>query len=430
MSARTSIASTATAVLVAILLVACAAQAPASTPSPGASALAPSAQPSADPSSEPSTAPSPSTPVDAGSPDPSVAPTPSHTPATPAVWSKPKVVTGLSDCGSVVAAIDRAGDTHLAASCTVRELSQIRYAVSTDPGHWTTTPFVAPAGRLETAPQLAVDGTTLYLAYTRLAPTEGGCGDDGLQDVGVYYRTRSLPGGAWSEPRPIGTTRDELQSFRVSDGVVHATVFNDKTSAVAYVTSASSGSRVELPGAVGATSLRIGDDGTPRVAFEGNGIEYGPISGGTGTFKAIPGSSRGWGPVLVLEPGNVADILWAKSYNGLGCAEPGPEPEDGTYFSTNAGGSWHTVKLSKQLGDRSMTVEPSTGVIHAVIADGESVVSFERSTGGTWSHETLLSGWALSPAIRQNPTTGGLVLALSRGPIDNGVMQVEVMTKG
>ena len=426
MSARTSITRAAAAALVAILLVACGA-----SQSPAPSSAAPS--PIVVPSAQPSTAPAPSAePGDAGSPEPSVAvPTPSPTPAPPAVWSKSsKPVAGLSGCGSVVAAIDGSGSAHLAASCTVGQLSQVRYSVSTEPGRWTTTKLAAPANRLEMAPQLAVDGSTLYLAYTRLAPTDGGCGDDGLQDVGVYYRTRSLPSGAWSDPKQIGIVRDELQSFRVRDGVVHATVFNDKTSKTAYVTSASVGGRVPLPSVVGSTSLRIGDDATPRIAFEGNGIEYGSISGGTGTFKTIPGSSRGHSPALILEPGNVADVLWTKSYSGGGCAEPGPEPEDGTYFSTNAGGSWQTVKLSKSLGDTTMTADPSTGAIHAVLADGESVVAFDRSPGGTWTHQKLLGGAVFSVVIRQNPTTGGLLLAMSRDPIDNGVSEVEVMTKG
>jgi hypothetical protein len=426
MFARSSTVRTFAVALIATLLVACSAsQAPSpSSASPSAPVVVPSAPPSTDPS--------PSAPADAGSPDPSiVVPTPSPTPAAPAVWSRPsKPIAGLSSCEWITTVIDGNGTAHLAAACSPIEFSEIRYAVATGPGHWTTATFAPPAERFETAPQLAVDGSTLYLAYTRLARTDGGCGDNGLQDVGVYYRTRSLPSGDWSGPRSLGTTRDELESFRVRDGVIHATVFNDNSNATAYVTSASGGSRVTIGSAVGSTSLRIGDDGAPRIAFEGKGIEYGRISAGAGSFKAIPNSARGWDPVLVLEPGNVADVLWSKSYHGGGCAEPDPLPEDGTYFSTDAGGSWQTVKLSKAVGGTSLTVDPATGGIHAVLSDFDSIVAFDRSPGGTWTHQKVVSGGATSPVIRQSPTTGSLLLAFAVHGENGGVSEVEVMTKG
>ena len=295
MSARTSTTTSAATALIAILLVACSGSQTPPASAPGGSAAVPSASPSI----VPSTTNSPSV---SGSPAPSLAvPKPSSAPESPdpatAAWSKPEVVDGLRGCSSVVAIFDAAGTAHLAASCAVGPLSEVQYAVSSGVGRWTATSFPAPTRRLEMDPQLAIEGSTLYLAYTRLAPTDGGCGDDGMQDVGVYYRQRSLPNGAWSEPHQIGGERDELQSFRVSGGVVYATLYNDSVGATVFTSQTDhSDQRIIIPGAVGSTSMRIGDDQKPRIAFEADGIAYATVDADALTSTTISGTSRGWDP--------------------------------------------------------------------------------------------------------------------------------------
>jgi len=188
----------------------------ASSPAPGSAAPSANALPSIAPTATPPSSPSPT-----GTAEP--APT---TNAVPTTWSAPAFVNGLQGCSSVVLAVEETGGDHLASECGDTP-SEIRYASSTDGSHWTTTTFTAPANRLEQDPMLAFDGSTLYLAYTRLAPAEGGCGASGLADVGVWYRTRTLPAGAWSSPQQIGSTRDQLQGFWVSGSAIHATVADE-----------------------------------------------------------------------------------------------------------------------------------------------------------------------------------------------------------
>ncbi|HET9613359.1 MAG TPA: hypothetical protein VFP22_00995, partial [Candidatus Limnocylindrales bacterium] len=347
--------------LLSFALVACSSTPPVASGAPqagGSASVAPSVGSAA-----------PSTDTESPAPSRSAA-APSSSPAStaaPAVWSKPETVPGLDGCVSAVLAVDDSGSIHIAADCRHGDLSEIRYAVSAG-GAWTTDVLPVPAHRLERLPQLAFSGSTLYLAYTRLAPVDGGCGADGLQDVGVYVRSRSLPNGTWSDARLIGVDRDELESFRVSNGMLYATVANEKDGRTYFETGPVEGAvahRVQLPNVAGATSLRVGDDGVARVAFEGaSGLQFGTVDANAALTKPVPGTSGGWAPSLVLSPGNNASLLWSLSYHGAGCASPDPSPADGTYFSTNVGGAWQTQRISKMVGESSLTVDPASGDVH------------------------------------------------------------------
>ena len=410
------------------LLVACGGS---PTPAPSGSPAPSIATPSIDPSPSPAVTPSRGPSVEPTSP---ASPLPTPRPSTaPANWTTAKAVPGLEGCASVAALIDPSGTTHLAAACGHGDFQEVRYASREPGGAWKTTVMPLPANRLEIDPQLAFDGSTLYLAYSRLVFVEGGCGDDGLDDVGVWVRTRSLPSGAWSDAQQIGVTADAVESMRVANGVVHAAVRNDKDGKTYYETVRLAGGaaaqRIPITAAVGGVSLRLGDDGVPRVAFEAaGGIAYGSINGGRVQVATIPGTGRGWSPNLVLEPGNVADLLWTRSYHDPGCVEPDPEPEDGIYFSTNAGGSWHTSRVTTIIGTSSLTVDPAARNIHAVVSDFAQVVAFDRSAAGSWSHRMLSAKQSMLPVIRQDPTTGGLLVAFS-GDLNN-LTTVHVITKG
>lgn len=384
---------------------------PAAAPSDPLTALgSPSPNVVADASSLPSGTPSSAAPTASPKPTPS----PTAKPASPAVWSTPTTVKGLANCWSVVAAIDDRGVSHLAAVCGYGPAgSQIRYAVSNDARTWKTTAWAPPLSRLETDPQLAISGKKLYLAYTRLAPVDGGCGDDGLEDVGVYYRARTLPSGAWSKPIRIGDVADHLQSFRVSGAVLHATVVNETERATVYETVAAGAlTRYPIGDAVGGTSLRIGDDGKARIAYEStHGISYGMVKGGRVSSATIPNSANGWAPALTLGPGNVAYVMWTRSYHGLGCAEPGPDPEDGTYVATNASGTWISSRMTPLQG-ATMTLDAATGELHAVVRDRDRIVYFHRPPGGDWAHETAVRITADPAVIRVNPRSGALFVAV------------------
>ncbi|HET9083103.1 MAG TPA: hypothetical protein VFN41_01770, partial [Candidatus Limnocylindrales bacterium] len=161
--------------------------APAPTPTP---IVQPSVVPSADPSASPadpadghaaSPTPRPSEVVTADKP--SVRPAP----PIPTVWSKAAVVMS-GECFSPTATVDSNGTFHIVSGCGMG----IRYATSKDGKRWRTTTLPHLAHRSDVEPQIAVDGSTLYVAYTRQRQLDGGCGYSGLVDVGVYYRTRTL----------------------------------------------------------------------------------------------------------------------------------------------------------------------------------------------------------------------------------------------
>ena len=126
------------------------------------------------------------------------------------------------------------GRYHVASTCG----EAIRYAEGAATGAWSVTRLQPPARHIEIAPQLAVDGHTLYMAYTRYGPVVGAetCGP-GVEyaDLGVYYRKRALSDGAWSKPRRIGREGDVLDGFRVVDGTIHATVVPNNSGRAAYV---------------------------------------------------------------------------------------------------------------------------------------------------------------------------------------------------
>jgi hypothetical protein len=412
--------------VVAILAAACSAASP--TPAPTATPVAvatptPAAPaPSVDPSGPVTPSPTPA---------PSVDPTP--TPA-PAVWSKARTVKGLTGCTDLVGTVDESGTYHLAVSCGYGG-EQIRYATSKDGVHWTVTTFKAPSGRLDQNPELAFSGSTLTLAFTRVGPAEPGCGDDGMADLGVNIRTRSLPDGAWSAPKRVGPAEDHLQSLRVDGSTIHAIVTNDKSGSSFYerLTGDTVASRVRVGDLSAGIGLRIGDDGQPRLAVDGNpkGIQFGTIAGGKLSAQTIPGTAGGGGPVLALGSGNTAYVLWTISAGTGGCIDVDPGPKAGTYLSSNVGGTWSTTKLSKFVGAQSLTMDPATGEIDALVGGFESLQLFVKPPSGNWTHKTLTSDFSSSAVIRRNPATGGLFVAFLHETLDGDQpATVQVMTKG
>ena len=373
-----------------------------SVPPPSTGSPAPSEDPSAGPSAEPSAEPSakPSMPVG---------------PVRPAarVWSRQRTIfTG--DCSAPAAAVDHDGRFHVVAGCDTR----ISYAVSTDGRRWTMHTFARPAHRLEVDPQIAVDGWTLYLAYTRLRPVDGGCGDDGLTDVGVYYRTKRLPDGAWSSAVRLGHVGDHLQSFRVVAGVIHETfVSGNGQGPVAYGRQAGSTfTQVRLPGAQ-ATSLRIGDDGRPRIAFTTeHTVRLATV--GTGGKLALTtlfdGTDMGvMGPSLVLGAGDRTYLTWtAQQPWGGGCADyERPFPKKGIYFGTDASGTWQVKRLSSVPGASSIALDAEAGIAYAVISQQRGLRYLARDAAGAWSWQDIPDTDPTSSVmLRHDPRTDSLLV--------------------
>ena len=319
--------------------------------------------------------------------------------------------------------IDDRGRHHIAAWCD----EKIRY-VQYSPGaiDMPVDTFTPPRDRLDIGPQLARDGQDTVMAFSRLAVTEGGCGDDGLVDVGVYVRTRSDATGAWSKPVRLSEPDETLQSFRAVDGTLHATVAGpDGRFYVARTGDRTT--RVRVPGA-DATSLRIGDDGRPRIAYTTGEVdplrprrrdEY-PCRRRIHTTDG----SYALGPALVLAPGDVPTIMWTQDLEAGsgGCASPDSPYDDGTYLATRRAGIWDVARISTSVGGTSLTLDPESGLWHAVIAD-PSTGNLRYVTGR--SVDDRLDGpipgtdEAIGATIRVNPEDGSLVVVAVDG--DQGI---------
>ena len=397
------------AVVAAIVTVAagCNAPAPARTSPVTGSGVAAVAAPSTAGDFPGSPAPSPITlPSETVSPTPHASPRPA--PAAVAAWSKPALIR-RGPCSSLTAAIDTAGHYHVAAVCD----GGIRYLTSDDGKAWKETSFVPPIDRLEVDPQLTLDGDTVYLAYNRLAPTDGGCGDDGLRDIGVYTRSRHLPNGSWSSPVRVGGKADRVQSFRVDDGVLHLTITTDDGSGPLYYESQAGlvVSELLIPNAV-STSLRVGDDGHPRIAYAtGHAIRYARVDGGKLAIETVAATDNTnlTSPSLVLGPGDRAYMIWTQTTDGGGgCVSPEPGPLDGLYFGTDASGRWTTTRLSRTPGEASLTLDLSSGRVEVVVKNGPLLTEFSSVDGDSWASRKIPGTESMGNAvIRANPNTHG-----------------------
>ena len=339
-------------------------------------------------------------------------PSPTHAPAR---WSKPQRITRM-DCYGITATIDDRGGYHVAAVCD----GAVRVFTSADGATWTKTSIVPPADRVEMNPQLTLDGDTLYLGTSRLAPEDGGCGDDGLRDLGVYLRTRQLPDGAWSDPVQLGARGDHLQALRVVEGVIHATVVADGGGPVYYESqSGPTFTQSLLPDAI-STSLRVGDDGRARIAYAtGHRIVYTKVDGDRLVADTVAASKKTnlVSPALVLGPGDRAYLLWTQDRDaGGGCAGVGPGPLDGTYFGTDRDGAWVTQRITRAVGGSALTLDPSTGRVHVIVDDGSLLRYMRLRPDGSWASTKLRGTQGMyESVIRLDPVRGRIVVVTSNG---------------
>ena len=291
-------------------------------------------------------------------------------------------------CWSPTSTVDQAGAFHVVATCGTR----IRYATSTDGKTWRAGTFSRPVHHRDVEPQLAVDGSTLYVAFTRLRETDGGCGDDGLEDVGVYYRTKTLPSGAWSSPIRIGAAGDHMQSFRVVDGVIHETYKSRDGEGPMFYGSLSSGTfrSVKIPGAE-STSLRVGDDGQARIAYTtSDSVRYATVRhDGRLSVRSLFRSREMQlsSPSLVLGAGDRAFVAWTATPKwGGGCADGAEDvTKPGIYWRpTRPVRGWSSGSQRSRLPRHS----PLTSIVpgcSVAFATASGTRELTRRANGRWS---------------------------------------------
>jgi hypothetical protein len=314
-------------------------------------------------------------------------------------------------CSDPAATIDDTGRRHVVAVCD----GGIRYLTSLNGTDWEETPFVPAIDLIEKEPQIAVDGDTIYVAYSLLAPSEGACGGEGLRDLGVYIRSRPRQhlDSEWSNPVRVGKEGDRLKGFRAADGVFHLIVTTNYGQSIFYQSQSSRDStRITIPGAI-STSLRVGDDGHARIAYAtGHAIEYARVEGDHLAIRTVAETDDSFlkSPSLVLGGGDRAYVMWTQSTDsGGGCVGPDPKPRDGTYVAFEEGNGWNTERITEVQGQTSLTLDPATNQIDAVVAAG-SVIHFSRLAKG-WSSETIPGSETVdSPVLRRDPVTGALVV--------------------
>jgi hypothetical protein len=318
------------------------------------------------------------------------------------------------------------GRYHAASTCG----RAIRYAEGSATGRWTLTTLHPPARHVESNPQLAIDGNTLYLAYTRYGPvveadTCGGPFDVRYEDVGVYYRTRTLPDGAWSKPHKLGRADDILDSMRVVNGTIHAVVFAASGLGGPVVESFGGGVLVrERPKAVdGPISLRVGSDGKARLAYvASNGsIRLVTLDGIEGTSTTVAHRGKLVDPLLVLGPGNQPHLIWtrfAAEDGGCGGGTAGVSPQ-GTYYATVMDGEWKVERFTRETGTKSFVIDPATGAVHVLVNGNDrgagSLRYFERAPGGGWTSKTLRASVDGGAIIRRDESDGTLVVVFKDG---------------
>jgi len=344
-------------------------------------------------------------------------------PLRPVAWTQPeRVVKG--SCHGITAVIDDAGTAHIAATCG----KGIVY-VTGHAGDWIADRLATPDGYADKDPQLAIDGGRLTLGFTRYASEDGACGGSAFRDAGVFLRSRALPDGDWSRSTRIGRLEDDLAALRVRGEVVHAVVTADGGKLIYETRSGDSENRHALGDAGGTVSLRVGNDGVARLASaDGGAVRYGRFTGDGFTWERIPGTSNAYDPLLVLGAGGEAHVVWTRDSEGRGCAGAGPDERDGTYYASNVGGSWAVDRISKALGSASFTVDPASGRVHLVIFDHRARY-FTTSGDGTWTSTRLPTTGGDGGVIRQDPVSGGLLVAYPRYDEDGEPGGLFVLTR-
>jgi hypothetical protein len=344
-----------------------------------------------------------------------------------ATWTKAGLVGPSPECGPAAIGIDSAGRYHVAASCGTPGASfesqdtHVRYFTSLGDDKWSTTDLPAPADRWEFDPKLAFHGSTAYLAYSRVE-RDSGCGG-GYPDVGVYYRVRSLPDGAWSAPIQLGPVGDGLHAFREDSGTILATVHSFDGHIYFETLRGSDFHRYLIADALQdpdapQAAMRVAGDGTARIAYAAaGGIRFGRFADSGFTTSTIAGTKPGdFAPVLVLDTSDHAHVLWTRYPHG-GCALPDPPSDAGLYYATNVSGTWKAERFTTASGSAALQVDNTSGQVDILTASGHALGYYTKPRSGPWAN-TMLSSPGTSmdfgnAALARDPARGTLLAVWS-----------------
>jgi hypothetical protein len=169
--------------------------------------------------------------------------------------------------------------------------------------------------------------------------------------------------------------------------------------------------------------MRVGTDGRARIVYPGrDGIQYARFTGSGFSIRTIPGTNEfDTSPVLALDANDKSHIAWTRNEP----ATCGISPV-GTWYASNASGSWKTQKISKAFGDTSIEVDGATGRVRVLIGSEAAVRYYKSAADGSWKGATLAStSWPRSPVLSRNPSTGAILVAYIDG---SGTLRV-VTTK-
>jgi len=396
-------------------------------------------------SGSPSVAPPTSTPVSTATASPPVATASQPLPSSSALvspqptpsggsangWTTPVLIDPGSQCSTPVAAIDGSSRDHVADWCG----DSVHYMASGPAGWSTPAVFDHPAGLVDEDPQIAVDGTKVYVAYSQVMPLEG-CGGGADQGVGVYVRTRALPDGAWSVATRLGQAGDLLQSFRVVNGTSYAVVLGGGHNEGTVLEVSGPGGLHRYAVAGQNASLRVGDDGRPRIAYESYGdgrIGFATFTGTGLSASLIPdppggiGDSSNFDPHLILDGSDHAHVIWTVAPTG-GCALPEGSLQDGTWYATNASGSWQISRLTIETGETSITADAKHGFLYALVDGADGMGFFTNQLNGNWGRTTILPDAQDSPSIHFDPVSGSLLVVFSGSPTASDPAGIYAMT--
>jgi hypothetical protein len=327
-------------------------------------------------------------------------------------WSRAETIFASSGCFQSVATIRPDGVPEAAATCD-DDIYQFEQRAE----GWTVTKLTSAGSNFGV--QIAVDGGTLFVAYSRETAPDA-CAEVSAR-AGVFVRSRSLPDGAWSAARRIGAKTDRLQAFRMADGHVHAAV-TPGDGGLIYETDASGTlRRYPLPAANGLASLAVRKDGRARIAYEAvNGLRFATFSGHGFHWQQIPGTTARDGlPQLVLDADDHAHLLWThddRSKSDSSCDfEDHRTARDGTSYATERNGAWTPASPSARRftaspGGLSLTFDPATGRVHALVDAVSGLHLWTRSKGGTWSSVVLSTAASFGATVLLDRASGRLTV--------------------